>query len=115
MVKRLHTLETQDDFTRWAVASGGFLYCRRLGDGTYIGICPLATTYGFCIGVTETEMYKRRYCYVDLVDALFEYTHFSFGHDIPSGGWVARRPETLAISDAKSRPHYDPSQFWGKV
>jgi hypothetical protein len=115
VLDRLHQLETQDDFTREMVASGSFICCRLLSDGTYIGICHLLTTFGLCIGVNAIEMYQRRYCYENAGDCIWEYQTLLHGQQVPSGGWVARRPETPEMARAKEQPRFDVTQFWGKV
>jgi len=105
-------MRDQDDFTKALVREGGGFYCaRRLADGTYVGIAPLAFTKALCIGITPEVMYTRRYCFADLTTALAEYRMLQSGQDIPSG-WVARRPETAEDIEAKRKPNYDASEFW---
>lgn len=109
-----YTAAIQDEFTRRMVESGLFVFCRKLEDGTYIGLCRLAFTIALCIGITESAMFTRRYCYDNAGDALFEYDTMTRGDYLPTG-WIARRPETFAFSEAKSRPDFDVKEFWGKI
>lgn len=102
-----------DSFTDWLVEEQDFLLARRLDDGTYVGLMPLAFTKAICIGITRTEPFARRYCYDDLRTALDEYHRLVTGDDLPSG-WIARRPELPEDVAAKRRPNYDPRQFWPK-
>lgn len=84
--------DQQDDFTRklhqWEY---GFVGAKRLEDGTYVGLRRLAFTLAICIGVTETDTFKRRYCFSDITLCIDEYVKITTGDDIPEG-WIARRP-----------------------
>jgi len=90
-----------------------FMDWRQLDDGTYIALGRLAFTVGLFIGVGPLTPYKRRYCFKDLATASHEYLAMKTGQDVPSG-WIARRPELPEDLEAKSKPNYDPSQFWPK-
>lgn len=114
MIDSRYNAPIQDAFTRRMVEQGLFVFCRKLEDGTYIGLCRLAFTVGLCIGITESSMFERRYCYENIGDALFEYDHMTTGKHLPIG-WIARRPATVALEEAKARPNFDVKQFWGKI
>jgi hypothetical protein len=90
-----------------------FMDWRRLDDGTYIALARLAFTVGLFVGVGPITPYKRRYCFDNLNDAATAFIDMETGDDVPTG-WIARRPELPEDIEAKSKPNYDPSQFWPK-
>lgn len=89
-----------------------YLTWRQLDDGTYVAVGRLAFTVALYIGLSPIT-YNWRYCYDDPTIAYAAYTMLKTGADVPSG-WIARRPETAEDREAKSKPGYDPSQFWPK-
>ena len=89
-----------------------FITWRQLDDGTYVAMVRLITTIGLCIGVDQTG-YAQRYCFNDPTIAHAAYLMLKTGKDVPYG-WIARRPETDEDREAKSKPGYEPSQFWPK-
>ena len=90
-----------------------FICWKQLDDGTYVALGRLMYTTGLFIGVEPISPYKRRYCFKGLLDAQAEYEATTTGDYEPTG-WIARRPETPEMIEAKSGPGYDPTMFWPK-
>jgi hypothetical protein len=84
--------DMQDDFTRLLLTKDyQFSGAKLLKDGTYVGLKRLAFTLSICIGVTRTDVFKRRYCFSDITQCIDEYVKITTGDDVPDG-WIARRP-----------------------
>jgi hypothetical protein len=77
---------------------------RQLPDGSFAALSGLAFTTGVYLGVTRWG-YERRYCFVSRAEALAALDALQSEDDEPAG-WIARRPETAADRQAKSRPGY---------
>lgn len=103
-------LPIQDEFTRRQVETGSFLVCRRLDCGTYIGIAPLMFTKALCVGITETEMFEKRYCFDNAAACYHAFATMVDPSQVPRG-WIARRPETPDDIRAKARPGYKPQPY----
>jgi hypothetical protein len=85
--------DRQDDFTRLLRTDDyRFVGAKRLDDGTYVGLRRLAYSLAICIGVTRTDVFKRRYCFTDITQCIDEYVKITSPDDVPEG-WIARRPK----------------------
>lgn len=87
---------TQDDLTEWLMSEeGGFIYAKRLEDGTYAGVLQLAFTYAICTGLTRCNI-ERRYCFErPITNCLWAFKHLKSFNDEPTG-WISSRPKPLA-------------------
>jgi hypothetical protein len=82
---------SDDDFRAWLENENGYLFVRKLDDGTWVGLTRMIYTWGLCVGLSQGDGYERRYCYEDQLLAINEIQRMKSSEDIPSG-WIARRP-----------------------
>jgi hypothetical protein len=83
----------------WALREGCI---RELPDGTIAAIQRLMTTWSLVLGLEEGS-WEYRFCYRDFSDALADLMKVESVRDVPSGPWIACRPQVTVGEGAESR------------
>lgn len=80
---------------------------RILPDGNLACIVRLAFTWGLCLGGNEREMYRYRFCFPCLNDAVAALNWVQRVDDVPTFGWVASRPENRLLQQKELIAYVD--------
>lgn len=78
--------QDEEALAQWAAALGYEPCCIKAG--VVYGVCPMAYTYGLCVGVGAYG-YAYRYCYERKIDAVIAMKAWAGdGHGDPPGPWI---------------------------
>ncbi len=71
------------EFPKW-LAMQHFTNIRRLEDGSWVGIYPLAYTWSVCSDITHGSQYGYRWCFKDYDEALYFVENMKDFDEIPT-------------------------------
>ncbi|HCU0313187.1 TPA: hypothetical protein OUE34_005267 [Klebsiella pneumoniae] len=61
----------------------GFIKVRKIDDGSWIGILPLAYTTSVCMDIEEITPFRYRWCFANPVEALYLFDTATEFYEIP--------------------------------